>query len=102
MASPADEVDLHRLDSAGLVSVAGGSVHAQSVYVLRGGIQAWIEEVMNPTITADASPAAHIAFQRASAVSRYFVDARVLSIFEGADETLCLKVIARRLVEQRD
>ena len=34
-------------------------------------------------------------------VSRYFVDARVLSIFEGADETLCLKVIARRLVEQR-
>jgi (2S)-methylsuccinyl-CoA dehydrogenase len=33
-------------------------------------------------------------------VSRYFVDARVLSIFEGADETLCLKVIARRMVEQ--
>ena len=33
-------------------------------------------------------------------VSRYFVDARVLSIFEGADETLCLKVIARRLTEQ--
>jgi (2S)-methylsuccinyl-CoA dehydrogenase len=33
-------------------------------------------------------------------VSRYFVDARVLSIFEGADETLALKVIARRLLEQ--
>jgi (2S)-methylsuccinyl-CoA dehydrogenase len=33
-------------------------------------------------------------------VSRYFVDARVLSIFEGADEILALKVIARRLVEQ--
>ncbi|HVA02179.1 MAG TPA: acyl-CoA dehydrogenase family protein [Acidimicrobiales bacterium] len=33
-------------------------------------------------------------------VSRYFVDARVLSIFEGADETLALKVVARRLVEQ--
>jgi (2S)-methylsuccinyl-CoA dehydrogenase len=32
-------------------------------------------------------------------VSRMYVDARVLSIFEGADETLCLKVIARRLVE---
>jgi (2S)-methylsuccinyl-CoA dehydrogenase len=32
-------------------------------------------------------------------VSRYFVDARVLSIFEGADETLCLKVIIRRLLE---
>ena len=35
-------------------------------------------------------------------VSRYFVDARVLSIFEGADETLCLKVIARRLLESAD
>jgi (2S)-methylsuccinyl-CoA dehydrogenase len=34
------------------------------------------------------------------AVSRYFLDARVLSIFEGADETLCLRVIARRLAEQ--
>ena len=33
-------------------------------------------------------------------VSRFFVDARVLSIFEGADETLCLRVIARRLAEQ--
>ncbi len=32
-------------------------------------------------------------------VSRLFLDARVLSIFEGADETLCLKVIARRLCE---
>jgi (2S)-methylsuccinyl-CoA dehydrogenase len=30
-------------------------------------------------------------------VSRYFVDARVLSIFEGADEILCLRVIARRM-----
>ena len=33
------------------------------------------------------------------AVSRYYADARVLSIFEGADETLCLRVIARRLAE---
>jgi (2S)-methylsuccinyl-CoA dehydrogenase len=33
-------------------------------------------------------------------VSRYFVDARVLSIFEGADETLALKVVARRLLER--
>ena len=32
-------------------------------------------------------------------VSRFFVAARVLSIFEGADETLCLRVIARRLAE---
>lgn len=33
------------------------------------------------------------------AVSRYFVDARVLSIFEGAEETLALKVIAKSLFE---
>jgi (2S)-methylsuccinyl-CoA dehydrogenase len=33
-------------------------------------------------------------------VSRFYVDARVLSIFEGADETLALKVVARRLVER--
>lgn len=36
------------------------------------------------------------------AVSRYFVDARVLSIFEGADETLALRVVARRLIEQAE
>jgi (2S)-methylsuccinyl-CoA dehydrogenase len=33
-------------------------------------------------------------------VSRYFVDARVLSIFEGAEETLALKVIARTLLDR--
>jgi (2S)-methylsuccinyl-CoA dehydrogenase len=33
-------------------------------------------------------------------VSRYFVDARVLSIFEGADEILALRVIAKRLAER--
>ena len=33
-------------------------------------------------------------------VSRYFVDARVLSIFEGADEILALRVIARRLIDR--
>ncbi|MBT95780.1 MAG: acyl-CoA dehydrogenase [Acidimicrobiaceae bacterium] len=31
-------------------------------------------------------------------VSRLYVDARVLSIFEGADETLCLKLIGRRIL----
>jgi (2S)-methylsuccinyl-CoA dehydrogenase len=33
-------------------------------------------------------------------ISRYFVDARVLSIFEGAEETLALKVIARGLARR--
>ena len=31
-------------------------------------------------------------------MSRLFVDARVLSIFEGADEVLALRVIARKLL----
>jgi len=34
------------------------------------------------------------------AVSRYFVDARVLSIFEGAEEVLALRVVARSVVEE--
>jgi rhodanese-related sulfurtransferase len=55
-----------------IVLVAGGSVDARHVYVLRGGIQAWIDEVMNPTITADAPQSGREAFQRASVVSRYF------------------------------
>ena len=32
-------------------------------------------------------------------VSRYFLDARVLTIFEGAEEVLSLRVIARALLE---
>lgn len=34
-------------------------------------------------------------------VSRYFVDARVLSIFEGAEEVLALRVIAKSLLSVR-
>lgn len=34
------------------------------------------------------------------AVSRYYVDARVFSIFEGAEEVLALRVIARGLVDK--
>jgi (2S)-methylsuccinyl-CoA dehydrogenase len=41
-----------------------------------------------------------MGYAEESAVSRYFVDARVLSIFEGAEETLALKVVARALLEQ--
>ena len=39
-----------------------------------------------------------MGYAEETAVSRYFVDARVLSIFEGAEETLALKVIARDLI----
>ena len=33
-------------------------------------------------------------------MSRYYVDARVFSIFEGAEEVLALKVVARQLVQR--
>jgi (2S)-methylsuccinyl-CoA dehydrogenase len=41
-----------------------------------------------------------MGYAEETAVSRYFVDARVLSIFEGAEETLAIKVVARSLFEQ--
>ncbi len=40
-----------------------------------------------------------MGYAEESDVSRLFVDARVLSIFEGAEEVLALKVIARELIE---
>jgi (2S)-methylsuccinyl-CoA dehydrogenase len=39
-----------------------------------------------------------VGYAEETAVSRYFVDARVLSIFEGAEETLALKVVTRGLL----
>lgn len=67
-----------------VVLVSGGGAHAaqawvllrvrghRQVYFLRGGVREWIDDVMNPTVAADASPAARAAFQRVSDVSRYF------------------------------
>ena len=41
-----------------------------------------------------------MGYAEESAVSRLFVDARVLSIFEGAEEVLAIKVVARELIEK--
>ncbi len=41
-----------------------------------------------------------MGYAEESEVSRLFLDARVLSIFEGAEETLALKVIARSLISK--
>lgn len=40
-----------------------------------------------------------LGYAEETAVSRYFVDARVLSIFEGTEETLALKVIGKALLD---
>jgi (2S)-methylsuccinyl-CoA dehydrogenase len=42
-----------------------------------------------------------MGYAEETAVSRYFVDARVLSIFEGAEDVLALKVIAKALLAPR-
>ncbi len=39
-----------------------------------------------------------MGYAEETAVSRYFVDARVLSIFEGAEEALAIRVIARSIL----
>ncbi|XOV81703.1 MAG: acyl-CoA dehydrogenase family protein [bacterium] len=41
-----------------------------------------------------------MGYAEESPVSRYFADARVLSIFEGAEETLAIRVVGKALVEQ--
>jgi (2S)-methylsuccinyl-CoA dehydrogenase len=38
-----------------------------------------------------------MGYAEESEVSRYYVDARVLSIFEGAEETLALRVVGKAL-----
>jgi (2S)-methylsuccinyl-CoA dehydrogenase len=43
-----------------------------------------------------------MGYAEETAVSRYWQDARVLSIFEGTEETLALKVVGRNLVENAD
>ncbi len=40
-----------------------------------------------------------MGYAEESAVSRLVVDARVRSIFEGAEEVLAIKVVARELIE---
>ena len=42
-----------------------------------------------------------MGYAEESAVSRYFVDARVLSIFEGAEETLAIRVLGKSLLSDR-
>lgn len=70
----------------------GGQMEASLVKLFACRAAEWI--------TRDATQIhGGMGYAEESAVSRYFVDARVLSIFEGSEEVLALKVIARHLVE---
>jgi rhodanese-related sulfurtransferase len=42
------------------------------VYFLRGGLHEWLDDVMNPSIAADASDSARSAFAATAELSRYF------------------------------
>jgi rhodanese-related sulfurtransferase/uncharacterized membrane protein YedE/YeeE len=67
-----------------IVLISGGGAHAaqawvllqalgfKQVYFLRGGLQEWIDDVMNPTILATAPPRAMAEFKRVGEISRYF------------------------------
>ena len=57
----------------------------------------WTSQVQNDVLDHCVQVHGGYGYAEEYPVSRLYVDARVLSIFEGADETLCLKVIARRL-----
>ncbi len=41
-----------------------------------------------------------MGYAEETSVSRYFADARVLSIFEGAEETLAIRVVGKALIDQ--
>ena len=79
--------------TARVMDHGGGRVEASLVKLLACRSAEWV--------TREAQQLhGGLGYAEETAVSRYFVDARVLSIFEGAEETLALKVIARGLFEE--
>jgi rhodanese-related sulfurtransferase len=43
-----------------------------TIYILRGGIDEWLAEVMNPALATKATPEEERAFEEQAALSRYF------------------------------
>ncbi|MBW3561999.1 MAG: acyl-CoA dehydrogenase family protein [Actinobacteria bacterium] len=79
------------LRSARLLAQGEGQLEASMVKQLACRVAEWV--------TREAQQLhGGYGYAEEYAVSRYFVDARVLSIFEGADEVLALRVIARTLL----
>lgn len=78
---------------AGLLSDGGGQLEASMVKSVACRAAEWV--------TREAQQLhGGYGYAEEYPVSRYFLDARVLSLFEGADETLALRVIGRGLVEE--
>lgn len=80
-------------DVAGLMDAGSGDMEASAAKLFTCKTAEWL--------TREALQIhGGMGYAEEVSVSRYFADARVLSIFEGAEETLALKVIARALVEK--
>ena len=76
---------------AGLMDRGEGQLEASLVKLLSCKTAEWV--------TREAMQIhGGMGYAEETAVSRYFADARVLSIFEGAEETLALKVVGRALL----
>jgi (2S)-methylsuccinyl-CoA dehydrogenase len=78
---------------AELMDQGEGAMEASMVKLFAGRTAEWV--------TREAMQIhGGMGYAEETAVSRYFLDARVLSIFEGAEEILALKVVMRGLVDQ--
>ncbi len=78
---------------AGLMDNDGGSTEASLVKLLACRDAEWV--------TREAMQLhGGMGYSEEYPVSRYFVDARVLSIFEGAEEVLAVQVIARPFLQK--
>ena len=60
--------------------------------------KAWSTDRANEVTSLGVQIHGGMGYAEETPVSRYFADARVLSIFEGAEETLALKVVAKELI----
>ena len=76
-----------------MMDAGGGQMEASLVKLLACKLSEWI---------CRESMQIHggMGYAEETDASRYWLDARVLSIFEGTEETLALKVVGRSLVEQ--
>jgi len=82
-------------DVAGMMDAGSGDMEASAAKLFAGRAA---ESLTREALQIHGG----MGYAEETAVSRYFTDARVLSIFEGAEETLALKVIARALIDNAD
>jgi len=80
-------------DVAAMIDAHKGQVEASMVKLWSSRVAEWV--------TREAMQLhGGMGYAEEYDVSRYFVDARVFSIFEGAEEVLALKVVARQVLQR--